>query len=58
MEHGEVLMEHGDSGVPFFVFVSGEIEIVRAADAYRKGTRLACDLNHTPLKYRTALAFL
>jgi thioredoxin reductase (NADPH) len=29
MERGEVLYEQGDSGLPFFVVVSGEIEVVR-----------------------------
>ena len=29
MEGGEVLYEQGDSGLPFFVVVSGEIEVVR-----------------------------
>ena len=29
MQRGEVLVEQGDSDVPFFVVVSGEIEIVR-----------------------------
>jgi thioredoxin reductase (NADPH) len=29
MERGEVLVEQGDSAVPFFVVVSGELEIVR-----------------------------
>jgi thioredoxin reductase (NADPH) len=29
MERGEVLVEQGDSAVPFFVVVSGEVEIVR-----------------------------
>jgi thioredoxin reductase (NADPH) len=30
---GEVLVEHGDSAVPFFVVVSGELEIVRPQGA-------------------------
>jgi thioredoxin reductase (NADPH) len=29
MQHGEVLIEQGDRNVPFFVVVSGEVEIVR-----------------------------
>jgi thioredoxin reductase (NADPH) len=29
MQPGEVLVDQGDSGVPFFVVVSGEVEIVR-----------------------------
>jgi thioredoxin reductase (NADPH) len=29
MERGEVLYEQGDSGLPFFVVVTGEIEVVR-----------------------------
>ena len=29
VQAGEVLVEQGDSSVPFFVVVSGEIEIVR-----------------------------
>jgi thioredoxin reductase (NADPH) len=29
IQRGEVLVEQGDSGVPFFVVVSGELEIVR-----------------------------
>jgi thioredoxin reductase (NADPH) len=29
MERGEVLYEQGDTGLPFFVVVSGEIEILR-----------------------------
>ena len=29
MQRGEVLYEQGDSAVPFFVMVSGELEIVR-----------------------------
>jgi thioredoxin reductase (NADPH) len=29
MQHGEVLVEQGDRNVPFFVVVSGEVEIVR-----------------------------
>ena len=33
VEHGEVLVEQGDSGVPFFVVVSGELEIVRPSGA-------------------------
>jgi thioredoxin reductase (NADPH) len=33
MQRGEVLVEQGDSGVPFFVVVSGEVEIVRPSDA-------------------------
>ena len=33
MQRGEVLVEQGDSAVPFFVVVSGEIEIVRPSGA-------------------------
>jgi thioredoxin reductase (NADPH) len=33
MELGEVLVEQGDSAVPFFVVVSGELEIVRPSGA-------------------------
>ncbi len=33
MERGEVLIEQGDSAVPFFVVVSGEAEIVRPSGA-------------------------
>ena len=33
MERGEVLVEQGDRGVPFFVVVSGEVEIVRPSGA-------------------------
>ena len=33
MERGEVLYEQGDSAVPFFVVVSGELEIVRPLGA-------------------------
>jgi thioredoxin reductase (NADPH) len=33
IQPGQVLVEQGDSGVPFFVVVSGEIEIVRPAGA-------------------------
>jgi thioredoxin reductase (NADPH) len=33
MELGEVLVEQGDSAVPFFVVVSGEVEIVRPCGA-------------------------
>jgi thioredoxin reductase (NADPH) len=29
MQHGEVLVKQGDRGVPFYVVVSGEVEIVR-----------------------------
>ncbi|MFY9871914.1 MAG: hypothetical protein WAK17_19555, partial [Candidatus Nitrosopolaris sp.] len=29
IQHGEVLVEQGDSTVPFFVVVSGELEVVR-----------------------------
>ena len=29
MQHGEVLVEQGDRNVPFFLVVSGEVEIVR-----------------------------
>jgi len=29
IQHGEVLVEQGDRNVPFFVVVSGEVEIVR-----------------------------
>ena len=33
MQHGEVLVEQGDSAVPFFVVVSGELEVVRPSGA-------------------------
>ena len=33
MERGEVLVEQGDSAVPFFVVVSGELEVVRPSGA-------------------------
>jgi thioredoxin reductase (NADPH) len=33
MQSGEVLIEQGDRNVPFFVVVSGEVEIVRPSDA-------------------------
>jgi thioredoxin reductase (NADPH) len=33
MQRGEVLVEQGDSAVPFFVVVSGELEIVRPSGA-------------------------
>ena len=33
IQSGEVLVEQGDSAVPFFVVVSGEIEIVHPAGA-------------------------
>ena len=33
MQRGEVLVEQGDSAVPFFVVVSGELEIVRPMGA-------------------------
>ena len=33
IQPGEVLVEQGDSAVPFFVVVSGEIEIVRPLSA-------------------------
>jgi thioredoxin reductase (NADPH) len=33
MQRGEVLIEQGDSAVPFFVVVSGEVEIVRPSGA-------------------------
>ena len=35
MERGEVLYEQGDSAVPFFVMVSGELEIVCPFGAVR-----------------------
>ncbi len=31
-QSGEVLVEQGDSAVPFFVVVSGEVEVVRPLD--------------------------
>ena len=31
---GEVLIEQGDTSVPFFVVITGEVEIVRPFDAY------------------------
>ena len=33
IQHGEVLVEQGDSTVPFFVVVSGELEVVRPSCA-------------------------
>ncbi len=33
IQHGEVLVEQGDISVPFFVVISGEIEIVRPANS-------------------------
>ncbi|MDQ6643452.1 MAG: cyclic nucleotide-binding domain-containing protein [Chloroflexota bacterium] len=33
MQRGEVLIEQGDSTAPFFVVVSGELEIVRPSGA-------------------------
>ena len=32
VQRGEVLVEQGDSAVPFFVVVSGELEVVRPSD--------------------------
>src|ERR671914_189118 len=32
MQSGEVLIEQGDRNIPFFVVVSGEVEIVRPSD--------------------------
>ena len=29
VQHGEVLIEQGDTSVPFFVVITGEVEIVR-----------------------------
>ena len=34
VQPGEVLMEQGDTSVPFFVVITGEVEIVRPFDAY------------------------
>ena len=34
VQHGEVLIEQGDTSVPFFVVITGEVEIVRPFDAY------------------------
>src|ERR671938_339475 len=34
VQPGEVLIEHGDTSVPFFVVITGEVEIVRPFDAY------------------------
>ena len=34
MQSGEVLIEEGDTSVPFFVVITGEVEIVRPFDAY------------------------
>ena len=39
MERGEVLVEQGDIAVPFFVVVSGEIEIVRPSVPLRPLSR-------------------
>ena len=33
MQRGEVLIEQGDRNIPFFVVVSGQVEIVRPSDA-------------------------
>ncbi|MDQ3872551.1 MAG: cyclic nucleotide-binding domain-containing protein, partial [Thermoproteota archaeon] len=32
MQRGEVLIEQGDRNIPFFVVVSGEVEVVRPSD--------------------------
>jgi thioredoxin reductase (NADPH) len=34
VQAGEVLIEEGDTSVPFFVVITGEVEIVRPFDAY------------------------
>ena len=34
VQSGEVLIEQGDTSVPFFVVITGEVEIVRPFDAY------------------------
>jgi len=34
VQAGEVLIEQGDTSVPFFVVITGEVEIVRPFDAY------------------------
>jgi thioredoxin reductase (NADPH) len=34
VQPGEVLIEQGDTSVPFFVVITGELEIVRPFDAY------------------------
>src|ERR671918_1407532 len=34
VQPGEVLIEQGDTSVPFFVVITGEVEIVRPLDAY------------------------
>ena len=34
VERGEVLVEQGDTSVPFFVVITGELEIVRPSGAY------------------------
>jgi thioredoxin reductase (NADPH) len=34
VERGEVLVEHGDKSVPFFVVITGELEIVRPYGSY------------------------
>jgi thioredoxin reductase (NADPH) len=34
VQPGEVLIEQGDTSVPFFVVITGEVEIVRPFDAY------------------------
>src|SRR6478609_5585025 len=34
VQSGEVLIEQGDTSVPFFVVITGEVEIVRPCGAY------------------------
>ena len=34
VQPGEVLIEQGDTSVPFFVVITGEVEIVRPFGAY------------------------
>jgi len=40
IQPGEVLVEQGESAVPFFVVVSGEIEIVRPSGEVDKAMKL------------------
>jgi len=43
VQHGEVLVEQGDISVPFFVVISGEIEIVRPAVGTAEALVIAYD---------------
>ncbi len=45
MQRDEVLVEQGDSSVPFFVVVSGEVEIVRPSGAARSLSRSMARVN-------------